>query len=146
MSTADRSKAADPPAVRAAGGIVRRRVRRGRFRRRGQEVIVIHRPRYDDWSFPKGKAEDGESDEDCARREVLEETGLRCELEADAGRTDYVDAKGRPKRVRWWLMRSVEDTGFSPNEEVDELRWTPLGDAARLLTYDRDVALLDRAR
>jgi len=126
--------------VRAAGGLVRRNGAHG------VEILLVHRPRYDDWSFPKGKAEDGESDEDCARREVLEETGLRCELEADAGRTDYVDAKGRPKRVRWWLMRSVEDIGFSPNEEVDELRWTALGDAARLLTYDRDVALLDRAR
>ena len=112
----------------------------------GPEVLLIHRPRYDDWTFPKGKAEPGESDEDCARREVFEETGLRCELDADAGSTEYVDSKGRPKRVRWWVMHVVEETPFTPTEEVDEVRWTTLVDAARLLTYDRDVALLDRVR
>jgi 8-oxo-dGTP pyrophosphatase MutT (NUDIX family) len=126
--------------VRAAGGIVRREGEHG------PEVLLVHRPRYDDWTFPKGKAAEGESDEDCALREVIEETGLRCALEEDAGTTEYVDAKGRPKRVHWWVMRPVEDTVFMPNDEVDALRWVTLGDAARLLTYDRDVALLDRAR
>ena len=122
--------------VRAAGGLVRR----------DGEILLVHRPRYDDWTFPKGKAAEGESDEDCALREVIEETGLRCELEDEAGATEYVDARGRPKRVRWWLMRPVEDAGFAPGDEVDELCWVTLEDAARLLTYDRDVALLDRAR
>ena len=124
--------------VRAAGGLVRR----GGVQ--GLEVLLVHRPKYDDWTFPKGKADDGELDEDCALREVTEETGLRCLLESGAGITEYIDAKGRPKRVRWWLMRPLEDRGFAPNDEVDELRWVTLGDAARLLTYDRDVALLDR--
>jgi 8-oxo-dGTP pyrophosphatase MutT (NUDIX family) len=126
--------------VRAAGGLVRREGAQG------LEVLLVHRPKYDDWTFPKGKADDGELDEDCALREVTEETGLRCLLESPAGTTDYVDARERPKRVRWWLMRPLEDRGFAPNDEVDELRWVTLGDAARLLTYDRDVALLDRIR
>jgi 8-oxo-dGTP pyrophosphatase MutT (NUDIX family) len=126
--------------VRAAGGLVRR------IDAEGPEVLLIHRPRYDDWTFPKGKAEPGESDEDCARREVFEETGLRCKLDAEAGSTEYVDSKGRPKRVRWWVMHVIEETPFMPTDEVDEVRWTTLVDAARLLTYDRDVALLDRVR
>ena len=67
-------------------------------------------------------------------------------LESDAGTTEYVDARGRPKRVRWWVMQPLDDGGFTPNDEVDELRWVTLGDAARLLTYERDVALLDRVR
>lgn len=126
--------------MRAAGGLVRRDAGNGR------EVLVVHRPRYDDWTFPKGKADGDEPDEDCALREVGEETGLRCRLEEVAGTTEYIDAKGQPKRVRWWVMRPLQDDGFLPNDEIDELRWLALGDAARLLTYDRDVALLDRVR
>jgi len=118
--------------VRAAGGVVAR----------DGEVLLVHRPRYDDWTFPKGKAEDGESDEDCALREVWEETGLRCELEDELASTHYVDARGRPKRVRWWRMRVVGDDGFTPNEEVDELRWVDPDVAAALLTYERDEALI----
>lgn len=118
--------------VRAAGGVVAR----------DGEVLLVHRPRYDDWTFPKGKAEDGESDEDCALREVWEETGLRCELEDELPSTHYVDARGRPKRVRWWRMRVVGDDGFTPNEEVDELRWVDGDTAAALLTYERDGSLL----
>jgi 8-oxo-dGTP diphosphatase len=118
--------------VRAAGGIVTR----------DGHVVVVHRPRYDDWTFPKGKAEEGESDEDCAIREVHEETGLRCELEAELVATRYVDSSGRPKRVRWWRMRPVGDDGFVPNDEVDELRWLEPAAAAELLTYPRDRDLL----
>src|SRR3989442_274166 len=83
--------------VRAAGGVV---LRDGR-------VLLVHRPRYGDWTFPKGKALPGESDEDCALREVEEETGLRCELGEELPATAYVDGMGRPKRVRWWRMRPV---------------------------------------
>jgi 8-oxo-dGTP diphosphatase len=119
--------------VRAAGGLV---VRDGR-------VLLVHRPRYDDWTFPKGKAERDESDEDCALREVHEETGLRCRLEDELSSTEYVDARARPKRVRWWRMTPESDDGFTPNDEVDELRWVAPQEAARLLTYDRDVALLE---
>jgi 8-oxo-dGTP diphosphatase len=119
--------------VRAAGGLVER----------DGLVLVVHRPEYDDWTFPKGKADDGESDEDCALREVHEETGLRCTLEDELASTSYVDARGRPKRVRWWRMRVVADEGFTPNAEIDELRWVDADAAAELLSYERDLALLD---
>ena len=118
--------------VRAAGGLVVR----------GGDVLVVHRPRYDDWTFPKGKAEEGESDEDCALREVHEETGLRCALGEELPATHYVDARGRPKQVRWWRMQPLFDDGFTPNDEVDELRWVDRDTAAALLTYERDIALL----
>lgn len=120
------------PEVRAAGGVV---VRDGK-------VLVVHRPKYDDWTFPKGKADEGESDEDCALREVHEETGLRCVLEDELDPTHYIDAKGRPKRVRWWRMQPVADDGFTANDEVDELLWLDRDRAAELLTYPRDRGLL----
>ena len=112
---------------------------------RDGEVLLVHRPRYDDWTFPKGKAEVDETDEDCARREVLEETGLVCELTAEAGATEYVDAKGRPKRVRWFLMEPVRGE-FVPNDEVDEVRWAEPAAAATLLSYGRDLELLGMVR
>lgn len=118
--------------VRAAGGLV---VRDG-------QVLLVHRPKYDDWTFPKGKALPGESDEDCALREVGEETGLRCELEDELPQTRYLDAKGRPKRVRWWRMRPVSGE-FAATEEIDELRWLEPQQAVSFLTYERDRALLD---
>lgn len=120
-------------AVRAAGGVVTR----------GGEVLLVHRPRYGDWTFPKGKAEEGESDEDCARREVWEETGLHCELEKELASTDHVDAHGRPKHVRWWTMSVLRDDGFTPSDEVDEVRWVSRAEARALLTYPQDAALLD---
>ena len=121
--------------VRAAGGVV---VRDG-------DVVLVHRPKYDDWSFPKGKAEEDESDEDCALREVREETGLRCRLGDELPSTEYIDSRGRPKRVRWWQMEPVEDDGFTPNDEVDEVRWVAPDEASRLLSYERDLALLEGA-
>lgn len=122
--------------VRAAGGLVHR----------DSTVLLVHRPSYDDWTFPKGKAVAGESDEDCALREVHEETGLRCELEHELAVTNYFDAKGRPKRVRWWSMRPIADDGFTPGYEVDELRWLPPDEAAELLSYERDLVLLEGLR
>ncbi len=132
--------------VRAAGGVVLRRV--GRLGRRHVEVIVIHRPRYDDWSFPKGKLDNGEGFEDAALREVEEETGLACRLLADLGETHYPDRRGRPKVVRYWLMEEVDAAdptdGFVANQEVDEVRWMRPVEAARLLTYPHDRQLLNR--
>lgn len=122
--------------VRAAGGLVQR----------DSTVLLVHRPRYDDWTFPKGKADEGESDEDCALREVYEETGLRCALELELATTTYIDAKGRPKRVRWWSMRPVADDGFTPGYEVDELLWLPPSEAAEKLSYERDLVLLEGVR
>jgi 8-oxo-dGTP pyrophosphatase MutT (NUDIX family) len=122
--------------IRAAGGVV--------VRKSGEdvEVLVVHRPRYDDWTFPKGKAESGESDEDCALREVEEETGLRCELDRELPETSYVDAHGRPKRVRYWLMRSVAgELGFL--HEVDDAAWLTKEQAAQRLSYSRDLRVLE---
>lgn len=120
--------------VRAAGGVV--------LRNDSSEVLVVHRDRYDDWSFPKGKAEQGESDEDCAIREVEEETGLRCALGEELSATSYTDAAGRPKRVRYWLMQPVGGE-LVCHHEVDEARWVSFEDARSLLTYQRDVGLLE---
>ncbi len=100
----------------------------------------MHRPRYDDWSFPKGKAEPGEGDEECAVREVEEETGLVCRRGAELPSTTYADAQGRPKVVRWWLMEPVRGA-LAAATEADEARWVPLGEAAALLTYERDREL-----
>ena len=84
----------------------------------------------------------GESDEACAVREVEEETGLRGELGAELPSTHYTDSRGRPKRVRWWRMERVAGE-FTPTDEVDEIRWLTREEAAELLSYDRDLVLLD---
>ena len=122
--------------VRAAGGIP---VRRGPA---GLELLVVHRPHYDDWTFPKGKCERGESDEECAVREVEEETGLTCRLGRELPSTSYLDQRGRPKRVRYWAMDVVAG-GLAHDHEVDDARWVGREEAAMLLTYRRDVELLD---
>ena len=119
-------------AVRAAGGIV---LRNGR-------VLLVHRPLYDDWSLPKGKLDPDESWADGALREVEEETGLRCELGDEAGRTHYRDSRGREKEVRYFFMSA--DGEPTPQNEVDELRWVPLEEAPALLSYARDAGLLAR--
>ena len=117
--------------IDAAGGLV---VHDGR-------VLLVHRPRYDDWTFPKGKLDAGESFEDAAVREVEEETGVRCSLGRELPSTRY-DVGERPKLVRYWLMTPESETPFEPNDETDELRWVALVDAAELLTYTRDRELL----
>ena len=122
--------------VMGAGGVI---VRPGDHGRR--EVAVVHRPLRDDWSFPKGKLEPGEEFEECALREVTEETGLICQLGRFVGHTQYRDRKDRPKVVAYWIMELVGGT-FRPNEEVDELRWVSLGEAEGILSYDRDRELL----
>jgi 8-oxo-dGTP diphosphatase len=122
--------------VRAAGGLV---VRDGD---NGAEVLLVHRPRYDDWTFPKGKVDPGESDEDAAVREVEEETGYRCSLGLELPSTRYIDARGRPKLVRYWLMRVV-DGEFVVNNEVDEIEWLNPAEASGRLTYDRDRELAE---
>lgn len=122
--------------IEAAGGVV---MRRGPEE---TEIVVVHRPRYDDWSFPKGKLDPGETFEEAALREVREETGLICRLGPELAFAHYDDNKGRPKVVRYWLMAVVEDPGFEPNDEVDELRWLTPDAAADLLTYSRDSKLV----
>jgi 8-oxo-dGTP diphosphatase len=122
--------------VRAAGGVV---VRAGAG---GPEVLLVHRPEYDDWTYPKGKLDRGETEEECALREVEEETGLRCTLRRELESTTYRDAKGRRKRVRYWLM-AVESGVLGFDNETDDARWLTFQDAASLLSYERDIALLD---
>jgi 8-oxo-dGTP diphosphatase len=124
--------------IEAAGGVV---VREGEGEGAGREVAVVHRPRYDDWSLPKGKLDDGEGWREAALREVAEETGLRCEAVVELAPSAYLDRKGRRKRVRWWLMRPVEGS-FEPTDEVDELRWVSLERAAALLDYEHDRELV----
>ncbi len=122
--------------VRAAGGVVVDPAGR---------IVLVHRPRYDDWALPKGKLDAGESFEDAALREVEEETGLRCRLVRELAPSEYTDNKGRPKLVRYWLMEVEHDPGFEPNDEVDELCWLSPAEALSLLTYPRDAEVLRSA-
>jgi 8-oxo-dGTP diphosphatase len=124
--------------IRAAGGVVVRDVNGV------VEVVVVHRPAYDDWTLPKGKAHRGESDEACALREVEEETGLRCERGRELAGSSYRDAADREKIVRYWLMRPVGEV-LRPTREVDEARWVPYDEAERILSYERDRVVLRSA-
>lgn len=131
--------------VRAAGGLVWRRDGDGEV-----ELALVHRPRYDDWSLPKGKAHRGESDEATALREVEEETGLRCRLGPELATVRYRTDRGEDKTVRWWAMTVREDQGFVADDEVDELRWVGLAEFERLASLDSDrsvvAAFLESAR
>jgi 8-oxo-dGTP diphosphatase len=118
--------------VKAAGGVVTDD---------GGRVAVVHRPKYDDWTLPKGKLDPGEDFEQAALREVEEETGMRCRLGRELPSTRYRDAKGRRKLVRYWHMQPAEGE-FAPNKEVDELRWADPEEAKELLTYERDRDVL----
>jgi 8-oxo-dGTP diphosphatase len=127
--------------VQAAGGLIVRR------HKGSLEIVVVHRPVQQDWSFPKGKLETGETFELAALREVHEETGMTCRLVRFIGHTEYLDRKGRPKAVAYWVMAAASGF-FTPNEEVDELLWLDLESAARVLSYPRDrelVAVLSAA-
>jgi 8-oxo-dGTP diphosphatase len=124
------------PEVRAAGGVVWR-VDDGIT-----AVALVHRPKYGDWTFPKGKVEAGETDEHAAHREVVEETGFECVLGRELPEVRYLDHKDRSKLVRYWEM-TVADGEFTPNAEVDLLEWLPLDAAADRLTYDHDRGVLD---
>ena len=127
---------AQTPLVIAAGGVVFRTVDRHQV-----QYAIVHRPAYDDWSLPKGKLQPGESEEEAALREVEEETGMRCRMVRTLGTTSYIDRKGRPKVVYYWLMRAVGGR-FVPSDEIDEVRWVALEQALGLLSYDRDRTLL----
>ena len=120
--------------VRAAGGLV---VRDGK-------VLLVHRPKYDDWSFPKGKCDAGETDEECALREVEEETGLRCELGEEIARDEYIDAQG-PAEARALVADAADGRASStPNDEVDEIRWATPERAATCSATTRDLPLLEQ--
>ena len=132
----------DPEAaeVKASGGIVRRRAPGGKL-----ELVVVHRPRYDDWSLPKGKLDPGETWEEAALREVEEEVGLRCRLGEELPPVYYRDNRDRAKVVRYWLMEPAEAAEFEPNDEVDEMRWVDVETATGLLSYEHDAELVRAA-
>lgn len=121
--------------VKAAGGVI---LHDGR-------ICVIHRPRYEDWSLPKGKLDAGEAWDAAAIREVREETGLVARCVDELTPHEYVDRKGRPKLVRWWRMAVDEVAPFVVNDEVDERRWVTPAEAERLLDYEHDRALVREA-
>lgn len=124
--------------ILAGGGLV------FRFDPDGQpEVLVVHRPRYDDWSLPKGKNDPGESSLASAIREVWEETGYRCRVIAPVGRHEYPAVDGW-KQVDYFAMTPRSHTGFQPGSEVDEIRWIPASDTG-LLTYAFDQQLVEDA-
>ena len=122
------------PDVRAAGGVVWR-LRDGKF-----EVAVIHRPRYDDWSFPKGKLDEGETEVAAAVREVGEELGAVVSVTRHIGEVRY-EVFGGTKSVHYWVMRHLSGR-FVPTEEVDEVEWLRPKAARGVLTYDFDRRVL----
>jgi 8-oxo-dGTP pyrophosphatase MutT (NUDIX family) len=124
-------------AVRAAGGVI---TRDGPD---GAEILLVHRPRYDDWTLPKGKAKRGEPDEACALREVEEETSLVCDLGDEFAVTEYV-VRGAPKRVRYFAMTPRPGSKAAPRNEVDAVRWVSPERAIEMLSYERDRRIVAR--
>ncbi|MFY0407305.1 NUDIX hydrolase [Solicola sp. PLA-1-18] len=133
------------PAIQAAGAVVWRREPGTAKADHRVEVLVIHRPKYDDWSLPKGKVDPGEVLPGTAVREVEEETGLRVRLGVRLNGTTYTLRTGGTKQVHWWTARPVggiDPVDYEPNHEVDEVRWATLDVAAALMTWDRDRDVL----
>jgi len=126
----------DVNVIKAAGGVVCRSNGSGKT-----QVVVVHRPAYDDWTLPKGKIDPEETPEECALREVKEETGYKCELVRPLGCTAYVDRRGRNKVACYWVMHVISGR-FRPGGEVDRMHWLSLSDAVKRLTYIRDKTLL----
>ena len=123
--------------VQAAGGII---VRSGK---KGPKVLLVHRERRNDWSFPKGKLDPGETFKQAARREVEEETGFTCAVHSPPfASVNYMIGNSQAKEVRYWLM-TVDSGGFVPNDEVDMITWVRLENAAERLTYPRDRKILN---
>jgi 8-oxo-dGTP pyrophosphatase MutT (NUDIX family) len=127
--------------VRAAGGALWRREPSGEL-----VVALVHRPRYDDWSWPKGKVDPGETLTETALREVEEETGIKGELGAPLVEVTYRDGSGRPKRVTYFEMTPLEIRPRAANDEVDIVRWVPLDRVESMLTWEKDHQVADALR
>ncbi len=124
--------------IRAAGGVVYRKTPKGKIR-----VLMVHRQQYDDWTLPKGKADNGESPEETAVREVLEETGQRCRIVAPLGATRY-RVQGGVKEVHWFAMKPLPDSpGFTKNAEVDRIKWLSRRKLLERLSYEQDRELIE---
>jgi 8-oxo-dGTP diphosphatase len=139
MGSTDSASATAGPDVVAAGAVVVRRTN-------GGEVLVVHRPKYDDWAWPKGKQDPGEHVTTTAVREVLEETGVEIRLGRPLPRQLYLVSGGRAKHVHYWTGLAMGDTdvsAYAANAEIDQVAWIGFDKARGLLTYADDVALLD---
>lgn len=127
----------DAGEVRAAGGVACRTGDGGAL-----EVLLVHRRQYDDWTLPKGKLEEGETDEECAVREVEEETGLRCHLGVELPSIRWRDRVDRPKVCRYWRMAPIDAEAARAQNEVDAVEWLAVEAAIDRLTYQRDTKVL----
>ena len=121
--------------IQAAGGLLWRDAPDGR------QIAIVHRPKYDDWTLPKGKLKSGEDWIGAARREVEEETGCQVDVKDYAGQVDY-QIKGTPKTVRFWEMVLAGECHFQSNKEIDALDWVAVEDALQRLSYAGERELL----
>ena len=138
MVSTDSGTASGPDVV-AAGAVVVRRAN-------GGEVLMVHRPKYDDWAWPKGKQDPGEHVTATAVREVLEETGVEIRLGRPLPRQLYLVSGGRAKHVHYWtgwVMGDPDISGYAANDEIDQVAWVGFDKARKLLTYADDALLLD---
>ena len=124
--------------IRAAGALLWRENSAGDL-----EVALVHRPRYSDWSLPKGKIDANETALACAYREVFEETGIKAKFTRQLGSVEYED-NGAQKRVKYWVAQALNSSNFQPNEEVDELRWLSCADAIDLASHQSDKEMIER--
>lgn len=127
-----------PEVIEAAGGLL---TRENQF---SLEILLIHRPKYDDWTLPKGKREDGETWQETALREVREETGYKTRLENFAGCTAYL-VKDTPKIVLFWRMSPIGFPNFTPGDEVDQTHWFTLRDALRRISYQNEKEIIRKS-
>ena len=124
--------------ILAAGAVLWRKSEKKKI-----EVLIIHRPKYDDWTFPKGKAEIGEPLIACAYREVLEETNIETAFGPYLGEVEYLTNDGK-KKVSFWSAKVIKEKDFKPNTEVDQLKWVEVTKVKELLTLDTDRKILEQ--
>ena len=124
--------------IRAAGALLWREIAAGEI-----EIALVHRPRYDDWSLPKGKIDENETALACAYREVFEETGIKARFTRQLGSVEYED-NGAQKRVKYWVAQALGTSDFVANEEVDQLRWLKPTDSIELATHQSDKEMIER--